>query len=84
MFATEKGVALMSYSVQLGQRVRPIERLCFGAEPSAWEVVDIFTGSDGFGYARIRRVGTAKDFKTMSLAALTDRRRYMTVSGSAP
>jgi hypothetical protein len=63
--------------IEPGQRFRPTEPQMFGTRAPEWEVAEVFTGSDGMPYARIRRVGSTHDVKTVSQAILRDKRRYI-------
>jgi hypothetical protein len=65
--------------IEPGQRLRPAGKHMFGGMPPAWEVGEVFRGTDGVAYARIHRVGAPRDFKTVSVKALTDQRRFIPI-----
>jgi hypothetical protein len=66
--------------IALGRRFVPTGDRLFNTRQPEWEVVAIFTGSDGLDYAQIRRVGPPQDAKTVSGAVLSDRRHYLALA----
>lgn len=65
---------------EVGQRFRPVGRGMFGTAPSAWEVIQVFTGIDGLPYVRLHKSDDPTQSKTMSLAVLADPRRFRRVA----
>jgi hypothetical protein len=59
-----------------GQRFRDIHPGLFGRTGSEWIVQDVFVGTDGLRYARVVLSSDASQVKTLSVAVLTDRRRF--------
>lgn len=63
--------------LKAGDRLRETAGQLYGRIGAEWVVEDIFVGTDGIEYARLVRASDASDRKTLSIAVLTDRRRFM-------
>jgi hypothetical protein len=65
------------HSVESGQRYQEVGSGYLGKAPQVWVVEDTFTNAaDRLRYARLACEGDASMRKTLSIAVLTDRRRY--------
>lgn len=62
-----------------GQRFRDTQLSLFGRLGSEWMVQDIFIGTDDLRYARIARTSDLSERKTVSVAVLGDRRRFVPI-----
>ena len=62
-----------------GQRYRDIGRGVFGASALQWVVETVFTGVDGVAYAHLVCITDRSQRKTLSLAVLGDRRRFVRI-----
>jgi hypothetical protein len=60
-----------------GDRLRETAAQLYGRAGAEWIVADVFVGTDGIAYAVVSSVRDPSHRKTLSVAALTDRRRFM-------
>ena len=67
--------------LEAGQRFVPTEATYGTATVGAWEVVELFEGTDGRAYARVATLNRVR-LKTVARAALLDSRLYRRVAGS--
>jgi hypothetical protein len=63
-------------SVERGQRYRDVQPGRFGALGTEWIVEAVFKGTDGVTYAQLVCASDLTQQKTLSVHALTDRRRF--------
>ena len=61
--------------VTAGQRFRDAKPMLIGNPPD-WVVDEVFIGSDGKEYARVRSASNPQDRKTLSTATLRNKRRF--------
>ena len=66
-----------THPVAAGQRFRDVERNIFGGPGSVWIVEHLQTGIDGLAYAQVVSAADPSVRKTLSIAILTDRRRFV-------
>ena len=66
-----------SKSVELGQRYRSRDSNFLGRTGDVWVVEDLFTASDSMPYAKLAAEADPSLSKTLSIAALIDRRRFL-------
>jgi hypothetical protein len=66
-----------SKSVELGQRYRSRDSNFLGRAGDVWVVEDLFVASDGMSYAKLAAEADLSLSKTLSIAALIDRRRFL-------
>lgn len=59
-----------------GNRYRETMAQRFGRLAPEWIVREIFVGTDGLRYARVALASDSTYCKTLSVAVLTDRRRF--------
>jgi hypothetical protein len=62
--------------IKHGQRFRDTGAQLFGREGSEWIVQAVFTATDSLQYARVSLAADPTNIKTLSVAVLTDRRRF--------
>jgi hypothetical protein len=72
-------MAFKHSSVEAGEQYRDSLPGLFGALGIVWVVQDVFTGSDGMIYARLASAADTSQRKTLSVAVLGDRRRFVRV-----
>jgi hypothetical protein len=65
--------------IQKGQRCREVRLSMFGRPGPEWIVEALFTGADGIEYSRLVRASDPSQRKTLSVAALCDRRRFVLI-----
>jgi hypothetical protein len=65
-----------------GDHLRETAGQLYGRVGPEWIVEDIFVGTDGIDYARIALAADPSHRKTLSIAVLTDRRRFASVSAA--
>ena len=68
-----------SKSVEVGQRYRSRHSNFLGRTGDVWVVEDLFTASDAMPYAKLAAEADPSLSKTLSIAALIDRRRFLPV-----
>jgi hypothetical protein len=66
-----------SKSVEVGQRYRSCHANFLGRAGDVWVVEDLFTASDAMPYAKLAAEADPSLSKTLSIAALIDRRRFL-------
>ena len=66
-----------SKSVEVGQRYRSCHSNFLGRAGDIWVVEDLFTASDAILYAKLAAEVDPSVSKTLSIAALIDRRRFL-------
>jgi len=66
-----------SKSVEVGQRYRSRHANFLGRTGDVWVVEDLFTASDAMPYAKLAAEADPSLSKTLSIAALIDRRRFL-------
>ena len=66
-----------SNSVEVGQRYRSRDSHFLGRAGDVWVVEDLFTASDAMPYAKLAAEADPSLSKTLSIAALIDRRRFL-------
>jgi hypothetical protein len=66
--------------ITIGQRYREVQSRAFGRPGQEWVVEALFTGTDGIEYASLVRASEPPERKTLSLAALDDRRQFTRVA----
>ena len=66
--------------VNAGQRFHEAQDTLFGHPPPDWVVDDAFIGTDGKEYARVHAASDPHERKTLSTAALRDKRRFVSVN----
>jgi hypothetical protein len=64
-------------SVEVGQRYRSRHSNFLGRTGDVWVVEDLFTASDAMPYAKLAAEADPSLSKTLSVAALIDRRRFL-------
>lgn len=64
-----------------GARYRDVQMTVFGQPQPEWIVEDVYRVSDGIEHARLVSAADPGERKTLSLAALRDRRRFVPVAG---
>jgi hypothetical protein len=64
-------------SVEVGQRYRSRHSNFLGRTGDVWVVEDLFTASDAMPYAKLVAEADPSLSKTLSIAALIDRRRFL-------
>ena len=68
-----------SKSVEVGQRYCSRHSNSLGRAGDVWVVEDLFIASDGMPYAKLAAEADPSLSKTLSIAALIDRRRFLPV-----
>jgi len=63
--------------VGVGQRYRSCHANFLGRTGDVWVVADLFTASDAMPYAKLAAEADPSLSKTLSIAALIDRRRFL-------
>jgi hypothetical protein len=63
--------------VQVGQCYREVDTSFIGSSMALWSIERVFVGTDSFHYAWILNAADRTSRKTLSLAVLGDRRRYV-------
>lgn len=71
----ERQTNKMSSEVEIGQRYRQVS-----LPQEVWEVVLILSNAGVIPHARLVRVGSSKDVKTISFPALQDKKLYQIVA----
>src|SRR5258708_20260450 len=66
-----------SKSVEVGQRYRSRHSNFLGRAGDVWVVEDLFIASDAMPYAKLAAGAAPSPTKTLSIAALIDRRRFL-------
>ena len=66
-----------SKSVEVGQRYRSRHSNFLGRAGDVWVVEGLFTASDAMPYAKLAAEADPSLSKTLSVAALIDRRRFL-------
>ena len=66
-----------SKSVEAGQRYRSRDTNFLGRAGDVWVVEDVSTASDAMPYAKLAAEADPSLRKTLSIAALIDRRRFL-------
>jgi hypothetical protein len=66
-------------NVIAGQRFRDAAPTVFGHAAPEWVIAEVFTGIDGIRYARIHSASNPHNLKTLSIAILRDKRRFVQV-----
>jgi hypothetical protein len=66
-----------SKPVEAGQRYRSRHSNFLGRAGDVWVVEDVFTASDATPYAKLAAEADPSLRKTLSIAALIDRRRFL-------
>jgi hypothetical protein len=69
--------AFRKQSVEVGQRYRACHSNFLGRAGDVWVVEDLFTASDAMPYAKLAAETDPSLSKTLSIAALIDRRRFL-------
>ena len=64
-----------------GARYREIQMTAFGQLQPEWIVEDVYRVSHGIEHARLVSAADPRERKTLSFAALRDRRRFVRVEG---
>lgn len=62
--------------IDIGQRFRPTGDGPFGRPQAIWRVINSFEGTDGMAYAHLISEADPSASKTVSIAALMDKRLY--------
>ena len=70
---------MASTTLRPGNRYRETMAQRFGRPAPEWIVEGTFVGNDGIEYARIALAADPSHRKTLSVAVLTDRRRFAAV-----
>jgi len=65
----------MTNEVEVGQQYRQVS-----LPQDIWEVVKVLANTGAIPHARLVRIGSTKDTKTISFPALQDRKLYQIVS----
>ncbi|HEY0526780.1 MAG TPA: hypothetical protein VGD08_25535 [Stellaceae bacterium] len=65
--------------IEKGQRYRAVGEGFLGRPTPLWTVEDVFTNIDGIEYARLVSSADPTMRKTLSIAILSDRRRFARV-----
>jgi len=68
--------------IERGQRFRDAYPGIFGRSRSEWIVENLHIGTDGAEYARLVSAFDPSMRKTLSVAVLSDRRRFERISGA--
>ena len=68
---------MASITLNSGDRLREVASQRFGRVGPEWIVEDTFVGTDGVEYAKVALAVDMSHRKTLSIAVLTDRRRFM-------
>lgn len=66
---------MSNYNVAIGQRYQKQD-----ATVGLWEIVAVLPGADDIAHVRLARVGEKSVVKTVSVAALMDRRMFRLVA----
>jgi hypothetical protein len=66
--------------ISTGQRYQEVQQRNFNRPGLVWIVQDCLTGSDGIAYARLVSARDPSQFKTLSLAVLGERHRFLRIA----
>jgi hypothetical protein len=66
-------------AIERGQRYRDVHHSVLAGSGTEWIVEEVFRGTDGIQYARLTSVSDLTLRKTLSVAVLSDRRRFQRI-----